>query len=638
MKRLYKVYKYITLLALSFGLFSCSNSITEEIAPKSESKVQLCLSMDESSARTILPESDVSADEITRVELLAKAVSADSAESVKEWVSDDSKTAITKMTGDTEIFIDAGTYDFTLNLYLSDVLCQVASLQNVAVHNGSNSLVFAAKYAAGSFSLSLTDLAAQEVTAVKAGLFTVESNGETAVTDYALESLTVTEDSVTYAKSNVPGGTYFIRFELYQGERKIDTLEDIIKIAAARTTSKTIALANINTLYSVTYNLKGGEWAADFTPVTSRNANKSLVPPVASNLTKDGFRCSGWYTDEECTAENEVREIAAGTAENKTLYAKWSQIYNIVIEDGITNGRVTVSPADAICGETVTLTVFPEPEYGLRSFTFNNDTITTTQDADDIYKYTFVMPEGDVSVYATFGKFTVTFVENGGNGTMDSQQIPANQSTALNTCTFTRENYEFLGWSREQTDESTDTYTPTAEYTDGQGIIVTEDTTLYAVWDIRFRASPADKKIGDIVVKNGNETKFVPYIKWDATTYENWSGLTWTPQGVVLSPSLMVDAKGYSGTWAAASSGQINGWRLPLKDELHTIIINLRTLNSSLSKINISSNRFYTGSGGRYWAGNHGGAEFGWCVEFTNGLESTASKISNYYYHYVKAL
>ncbi|MCR5764521.1 MAG: InlB B-repeat-containing protein [Treponema sp.] len=580
MKRLYKIYKYITVFALSFGLFSCSNSITETIAQNSESKAQLCVSMDKSSARTILPESDVSADEITKVELLAKAGSTDSAASVKEWISDDSETAITKMTGDTEILIDAGTYDFTLNLYVSDVLCQVATLQDVTVHAGLNSLSFAAKYADGSFSLSLTDLAAQGVTAVKAGLFTVESYGETAVTDFSLESLTVTEDSVTYAKNNVPSGTYFIRFELYQDGTKIDTLEDILKIAATRTTTKTLALASINTLYSVTYNLNGGEWAADFTPVTSRNANKALELPAVTNATKNGFRCIGWYTDEECTAGNKVTGIAAGTAENKTIYAKWAQIYSIIISDGITNGTVTVSPAEAICGETITLTVTPDQNYGFESFSINDGTITTTQDSENINKFTFVMPEEEVSVHATFSKVTITFDVNGGSGTMDPQQIPLGISTALNTCTLTRENYEFLGWSTAPT-ESTDAKTPKANYTNGQEITLTEDTTLYAVWDIRFRAAPADRKTGDIVVKNEDTIKYVPYQKWNATRYENWSGFTWTPLGVVLeegSNHILVTATG--------------GDRLPTVGELQLIYKytckydNTPIVNNSLDKIN----------------------------------------------------
>ena len=526
MKRLYKIYKYITVFALSFGLFSCSNSITETIAQNSESKAQLCVSMDKSSARTILPESDVSADEITKVELLAKAGSTDSAASVKEWASDDSETAITKMTGDTEILIDAGTYDFTLNLYVSDVLCQVATLQDVTVHAGLNSLSFAAKYAAGSFSLSLTDLAAQGVTAVKAGLFTVESNGETAVTDFALESLTVTEDSVTYAKNNVPGGTYFIRFELYQDGTKIDTLEDIIKIAATRTTTKTLALANINTLYSVTYNLDGGEWAADFTPVTSRNANKALTLPTAANVTKAGLALIGWYTDEECTAENKVTEIAIGTIEDKTFYAKWGYNITVIPAAGDTGDIITASPSVALAGETVTITVEPAEAHviqGLPSITdADNQPVTFTLSSSSITSktYTFTMPSSAVTVTVTFvDGYLVLFHKNDGEDCTEEQLLSLNQDNNLKTNEFTRTDFMFAGWATSANGA--------VVYADGSIITADKNYDLYAVW-LMLNEEP--QNVGDIVVYNGTDTRFVPRAYYSRTKYP---AAGWEPYGIV---------------------------------------------------------------------------------------------------------
>lgn len=523
MKRLYKIYKYITVFALSFGLFSCSNSITETIAQNSESKAQLCVSMDKSSARTILPESDVSADEITKVELLSKAGSTDSAASVKEWISDDSETAITKMTGDTEILIDAGTYDFTLNLYVSDVLCQVATLQNVTVHAGLNSLSFATKYADGSFSLSLTNLAAQGVTAVKAGLFTMESNGETAVTDFSLESLTVTEDSVTYAKSNVPGGTYFIRFELYQDGTKIDILEDIIKIAATRTTTKTLALASINTLYSVTYNLNGGEWAADFTPVTSRNVNKAVVLPAAEKLTKDGCGFMGWYTDEDCTEGNEATEIAIGIAENKTFYAKWG--FNIIITPSV-GDTITASPSPALAGETVTLTVEPADAHiiqGLPSITdANNQPITCTLESSSgaNKNYTFTMPASAVTVAVTMEEgYIVTFHANDGEGTMAEQRLFLNQENYIAANEFTRTDFSFAGWATSANGGKA--------FDDVSVIPATQNYDLYAIW-LKLYENP--QNIGDVVVYNGTDTRFVPYTVYNRAQYPSTG---WNPYGIV---------------------------------------------------------------------------------------------------------
>ncbi|MCR5529844.1 MAG: InlB B-repeat-containing protein [Saccharofermentans sp.] len=74
---------------------------------------------------------------------------------------------------------------------------------------------------------------------------------------------------------------------------------------------------------------------------------------------------------------------------------------------------------------------------------------------------------------------TVNFDANGGTGTMESHSFVNGVSEYLPANTFTREGYNFLGWSA-----SADATVPT--YTDHGQITVTEDMTLYAVWENRI--------------------------------------------------------------------------------------------------------------------------------------------------------
>lgn len=68
-----------------------------------------------------------------------------------------------------------------------------------------------------------------------------------------------------------------------------------------------------------------------------------------------------------------------------------------------TNGKVSVSPSRAEEGDTVTITVTPDKGYELDKLTVKDadgNTIRTTNEGDG--KYTFIMPDGKVTIEVTF--------------------------------------------------------------------------------------------------------------------------------------------------------------------------------------------------------------------------------------------
>ena len=75
----------------------------------------------------------------------------------------------------------------------------------------------------------------------------------------------------------------------------------------------------------------------------------------------------------------------------------------------MTNGAVVADVAEAVNGQTVTLTVTPESSYRLETLTVTaagGSEITTVQDATDKNVYTFTMPAEAVTVSATFSYVT----------------------------------------------------------------------------------------------------------------------------------------------------------------------------------------------------------------------------------------
>ena len=96
------------------------------------------------------------------------------------------------------------------------------------------------------------------------------------------------------------------------------------------------------------------------------------------------------------------------------------------------------------------------------------------------YKSTTYTSQAAIQLYKKVGNaatptHTINFMPNGGNGTMNPQNVNEFEATALNPCAFTRQNYQFDGWNTEA--DGSGTY-----YEDEATVTLLEDLTLYAQW------------------------------------------------------------------------------------------------------------------------------------------------------------
>lgn len=127
------------------------------------------------------------------------------------------------------------------------------------------------------------------MSSVKAGLFTFDSLGETAVEgcDFSEIDISKVDDetfAATYEQETLLSGDYFIRFELFDAYNiKLNSLIEFVKIKSGCISSKTyvfVALSAINTNYKINYCLNGGEWNEGFTPVSLHNVWENMVTMV----------------------------------------------------------------------------------------------------------------------------------------------------------------------------------------------------------------------------------------------------------------------------------------------------------------------------------------------------------------------
>ena len=505
MKNLLKKTAYILLSAAVFAFAACDTSMedapviahVEPAAKESENdsgKAYLSVSVNGNPARMISP-TDITQAGISRTELLAKASGAESSSLVKTWQSDAERDAIAKMTGDTDILIDAGTYDFTLNLYVGKTLCQTGTLLDVAIAAGNNPLAFSTKYAEngkGSLSITLTWTESERVSSVKAGLFTVASLGEESADGYAFSEIAVTADegnnySATYAKDKVTNGAYFIRFELYATDgTKLNTLEDIVQIATACSTQKTIPLSNVNTLYAISYEKNGGDWAEDFTPTEKHNANTAVILPEEEHIAKQGYEFAGWYTSEnggETLSENALLAISAGTASDVTLYAKWTPaivkytVKHLLQNADDDNYTEAADDRETLYGKTESETAAVAKEY--EHFT-----------AKDIVQ-TAILPDGSTIVEIKYDRevFTVTYF-NGGTEIASQSVRYEGKASELDAPADSSRNF---GWYISTDSGATLSDTP-FNFADG----IVENVALYAIWGAVADASNVAEKIASM--------------------------------------------------------------------------------------------------------------------------------------------
>ncbi|MBO5978000.1 MAG: InlB B-repeat-containing protein [Bacteroidales bacterium] len=84
----------------------------------------------------------------------------------------------------------------------------------------------------------------------------------------------------------------------------------------------------------------------------------------------------------------------------------------------------------------------------------------------------------DVTLYAQWEQivYTITFDANGGEGSMNPQEMKAGEEQAMSENAYTREYYQFVGWNTRVHGDGT-------AYTNAQVTSLTDNMTLYAQWE-----------------------------------------------------------------------------------------------------------------------------------------------------------
>ena len=318
MKNLIKFFMVMAVLCTVTACSQAFEDVSNNKKKQETTKGRLVMKVG-SKSRTILPDVSIVESDIKTARLTANGTE------IKSWSG---SGIIEQIENEDDILLDVGIYDFEMtfcnengNVFL------IGTIDNKEIKAGDNSLIFNMKLSQGNgnIAIGLSWEVDCKISKIKAGLYDI-ATGE-AVAGYEAEEIVINGTVAGYIKENVPSGQYIIKFELYDAaDQLLNTLTEVIKVTVGKTTTEQKVLSNINTLYTITYNLNGGSWKSGFIPVTLHNTNTEINLPTADNVEKTNYALIGWYDENG----NKVTQIPSNTAKDITMTAKWGYTANTV--------------------------------------------------------------------------------------------------------------------------------------------------------------------------------------------------------------------------------------------------------------------------------------------------------------------
>lgn len=147
------------------------------------------------------------------------------------------------------------------------------------------------------------------------------------IAGFSPEVFSITSDSVAYSKTSVPTGTYRLKAFFYADDEQslcVASVQELVTILTGNQTVITREISADSSIYTITYDLKGGSWADNFSPISQfTKYSGDLLLPTENDAYLSGYYFDGWYTEESFAGEK--RSVLTDTTQSITLYAKWSE-------------------------------------------------------------------------------------------------------------------------------------------------------------------------------------------------------------------------------------------------------------------------------------------------------------------------
>ncbi|MBR4830942.1 MAG: InlB B-repeat-containing protein [Bacilli bacterium] len=234
---------------------------------------------------------------------------------------------------------------------------------------------------------------------------------------------------------------------------------------------------------------------------------QTITYDTTVNLDQLGFELTGynfveWNTEEDGsgTSYSDQAEVTnLVTSGELELYAIWEpKQYTITYDINTDDPNATGTMSAQIIVFDIPNNLLNENQYTRTGYAFAGwNTLANGQGThyDDKQDVTNTMSENDITLYAEWAvtPYHVVFNKNGGSGNqMPNQEIAYGEEVNLNTNTYTREGYNYLGWNTQSDGQGT--------HYDNEQLVknldIDGEVILYAEWDANQYTITYDKNGG----------------------------------------------------------------------------------------------------------------------------------------------
>ena len=359
--------------------------------------------------------------------------------------------------------------------------------------------------------------------AVASGSYTFEevTENHTIVVSFAINDYTITASVEGGNGAITPNGTVSVAHGTNQtftftpntGYHIATVLVDGINVPAAVasgsytfeevTENHTIVVSFAINDYTITASVAGGNGSITpsgevnvahganqiftFTPNTGYHIERVLV----DGINVPAAVTSGSYTFEEVT-------------ENHTIVVSFA-INDYTITASVAGGNGSITPSGEVNiahGATQTFTFTPNTGYHTATVLvdgINNPAAV----ANGSYTFEEVTENHTIVVSFAINDYTVTFMSNGGTGSMNPQKFTHGEAQNLTANSFTKIRYKFTGWNTQENGHG-------ERYADQQNITIDEDMTLFAQW--KEIQSIEETELGNIKIYSYRNSVYVKIV------------------------------------------------------------------------------------------------------------------------------
>ena len=276
-----------------------------------------------------------------------------------------------------------------------------------------------------------------------------------------------------FAKTGHTFAGWELNGKIYQtGASLSDTAPDSIVLRAAW----------IPNTVTVSFDCGTTAYTGSMSPVTLTYGEGTVIPPLSYE--RHGYVFTGWkYGSTTLSNCADIGSLLTTNGATLKLVAQWRPITYIIRFDG--NGATYGEIPDVQCVYDQEV-MLPFCTLAREGHTFKGWTSSTGEFyADGASRKNWGMLNQDGAVYVltaswTPNQYRVQLSKNGGEGSMNAYSVTYGNKLTLPDCKFTNTGYTFVNWFTYDEDYNQVFHLP------GDSIVITEETTVYAHWEMIF--------------------------------------------------------------------------------------------------------------------------------------------------------